>query len=134
MANSSAPDPSRVLGSLEARVMEDVWANGPSTVTEVRARLNESRPRRPWAVTSVSSVMVRLVEKGYLERSRTGRAHRYAAAVPREGVGRPEMRRKLAELFDTFGDDLAVAGIADAVQGHPRSKRLLGQLLVDAER
>ena len=70
----------RVLGELEARVMEAVWRLGAPTGREILAALGPGSHYK-----TVLTVANRLVEKGLLLREPTGdRAFRYRATEGRE--------------------------------------------------
>lgn len=100
--------PEQRLGSLEAAVVEDLWAHGEATVGEVLARLNERRGR-PLAYNTVMSVMARLADKQILTRWREGRAYRYAPALDREQLSVYFARRDVRELLAEHGE-AAIAG------------------------
>lgn len=71
---------SRVLGELEARIMEAVWQLGTPTGKEICAVLGPDSHYK-----TVLTVTNRLVEKGLLNREPTeGRAFRYRAVEERE--------------------------------------------------
>ena len=75
-------DPLRAaLGSLERQVMEIVWQSGALTVREVQAKLE-----RPAAYTTVMTTLDRLFKKGFVARTRSGRAFVYLASRSREEV------------------------------------------------
>src|SRR5206468_1025725 len=66
-------DPLRAaLGNLEREVMDAVWQNGGTTVREVRSML-----ARPVAYTTVMTTLDRLFKKGFVARTRAGRAFVY---------------------------------------------------------
>lgn len=70
----------RVLGELEAKIMEAVWALGAPTGKEIRDALGPDAHYK-----TVLTVANRLVEKGLLVREATGgRAFRYRATESRE--------------------------------------------------
>lgn len=70
----------RVLGALEARIMEAVWRLGAPTGKEIREALGPGSHYK-----TVLTVANRLVEKGLLIREPTAdRAFRYRAAESRE--------------------------------------------------
>jgi predicted transcriptional regulator len=92
----------RVLGSIEAEVMEHVWAAGePVPVRAVREAL---LPRRPLSFNTVVSVMNHLVEKGLLHRQRARRGHVFAAAVGRDEFLAHVSRQVAAGLIRDFGE------------------------------
>lgn len=63
------------LGPLEREVMEAVWKSAPASVAEVRAALGDRH-----AYTTIMTILVRLAEKGQLEREKRGRNYVYSAA------------------------------------------------------
>jgi predicted transcriptional regulator len=78
-----------VLGHLEMRVMEVLWAHGESNVHDVVPRLG-----RPLAYTTVMTTLDRLFKKSFLLRRKWERAFLYA---PR--WTRPEWEQKRATEF-----------------------------------
>jgi BlaI family penicillinase repressor len=81
------------LTDRETDLMHVLWEHGPSTVAEVHARLGKEL-----AYTTVLSVLRTLESKGAVTRTKEGRAHRYAARVPR----RLARQRALAALAVRF--------------------------------
>lgn len=69
------------LGSLERQVMDVMWAGDDHVVRDVQARL-----ARSVAYTTVMTTLDRLYKKGFVGRTREGRAFRYRAAQTREQV------------------------------------------------
>src|SRR3989337_173851 len=66
------------LGTLERQVMEIVWLAGEVTVREVQGKLS-----RPAAYTTVMTTLDRLFKKGFVSRTRSGRAFVYCAVRSR---------------------------------------------------
>lgn len=93
-----------VLGPLGAAVMREVWARGEASVSTVLDALNAARPH-PLAYTTVMTIMVRLFERGFLERERRGRQHVYRPAGDEasliETVGGQAVDRLLARYGAT---------------------------------
>ena len=85
------------LTPLELRIMEVLWARGPSAVREVQEQFPEdSRP----AYTTVQTVMYRLETKKVARRTRKiGNAHIFEAVVARAAV----QRRLLSDVLGLFG-------------------------------
>lgn len=82
------------LTDREAEVMEVLWRRGPSTVNEVREALAET-----FAYTTVLTVLRTLEDKGYVEHSAEGRAHRYSAVVTIEKAQSSATRALIDKLF-----------------------------------
>ncbi len=88
----------RTFGSLEATIMEVMWsAERPLLVREVVDRL---RPDRVLAHTTVQTVLEALRRKGWLQRTRAGRAYRYAASKTREDYASSLIEEVLSEAPD----------------------------------
>lgn len=127
-AGSPSPGPEQVLGSLEARVLQVLWAHDrPLSVQDVLDDLNRG-PGQRWAYNSAMTVMARLAEKGYLARDREGRAYRYRALVPREQFATWEAGRAAGDLLEEFGD-AAVAGFARELKDRPELLDVLRRIL-----
>jgi predicted transcriptional regulator len=91
---SSSPIP-QSLGPLERQVMEHLWDRGrPARVREVHDSFETSL-----AYTTLMTTLDRLHKKGWLERSKQGRAFVYAPRVSREGLERGLLSRWLETLL-----------------------------------
>lgn len=118
-------DATKGLGSLEAQVMQVLWAaREPLTVREVLERLN--RGRRPTlAYTTVMTVMARLADKQILLRELDGRGYRYEPAVGDAAA------IAVREVMRDFGE-AAVAQFVDEVRANPKLLRRLRRLVEDS--
>ncbi|HEV8696528.1 MAG TPA: BlaI/MecI/CopY family transcriptional regulator [Candidatus Limnocylindrales bacterium] len=104
-----------VLGPLERRVMTHLWRSGPSTVAETRDALNAgSDPSL--AYTTVMTILVRLHEKGYVNRTPEGRHYRYSATFDETSLPAAAGRRELRRLIERHGA-ATVAGFAADLTG-----------------
>lgn len=99
----------RVLGDLEARLMEVLWEHGQGSVQEVCSRLGYD----PNYYTIIT-VLNRLVDKGLLRRRKVDRAYVYRAAVSRDEFLRQVARQVLNGLLVDFGE-LAVVQFGEAL-------------------
>ncbi len=104
-----------VLGPLERRVMEQLWHAGPSTVGETREALN-SGAVSPLAYTTVMTILVRLLEKGYLARAREGRQYRYQALFDEASLPAAVGRRELRRLIERHGAATVARFAADLTE------------------
>ena len=103
---------SRVLGDLEADVMEILWRRSPASIREV---WDEVKLKRPLAFNTVMTVMNRLVDKGLLRREDRRGSYRYLPRVSRE-VFLARVSHDVAEgLIQGFGD-IAVAQFIEVLQ------------------
>jgi predicted transcriptional regulator len=93
--------PARLLGELEAAIMDLIWQRGEMTVREVWETL---QPTRPLAYTTIMTVMGRLVPKGVLIARKQGRTYYYrATAAPDEFVAQ-RAHAAVQDLLANFGD------------------------------
>ena len=125
-------DPLRAtLGNLEREVMEVVWQAGPTTVREVQGELP-----RPVAYTTVMTTLDRLFKKGFVSRTRAGRAFVYEPLRTREQTeaavaqgmilglfAGPSAMPILSNLVDVVGSQDGGADLLDALEEMVRDKR-----------
>lgn len=82
--------------ALETAVMDVLWDAGvPLSPAEVRQQLDLER-----AYTTVMTVLVRLWNKGLLDRSKAGKAYVYTAAIDRDTV----LAANMIDLVERAGD------------------------------
>lgn len=127
-----AGDPLRAaLGYLEREVMEVVWQRSETTVRQVQSAL----PRRV-AYTTVMTTLDRLFKKGFVARSRAGRAFVYRATHTRQQTeaavasglvsglfSRGAAVPILSNLVDAVGSQDGGADLLDALEEMVRDKR-----------
>lgn len=117
-----ASDLEKVVGPLEAAVLEALWAEArPVGVREVLGRLNEGRAR-PLAYTTVMTVMSRLADKGILERHREGRGYAY------EPVAKDAAEIAVRNVIHDFGN-AALAHFVEEARADPETMRRLRRLM-----
>lgn len=87
----------RVLGELEAKVLEVVWAGERVTVKDVTDALGPAAH-----VKTIMTVMNRMVEKALLRRERHGRAFYYEPVTDRDTFMAGVTSRVLAGLLADF--------------------------------
>lgn len=101
------------LGPLETEILEIVWELGSATVKEIHDRIL-SDPDRELAYASVTTVLRRLTQKGWLACDRGDRAFQWRPTVSREEAkvlqAHDQLRRFLAvgnpDVIAAFADDL----------------------------
>ena len=119
-----ANDPLRaVLGNLEREVMEVVWAHGECTVRRVQAAL----PRQV-AYTTVMTTLDRLFKKGFVTRTRAGRAFAYCAAQTRAQTEAALASGMVSGLFSTGAAVPILSNLVDAVGSQDGGAQLLDAL------
>jgi predicted transcriptional regulator len=88
----------RRFGDLEAVIMDRLWQLGRPVL--VREMVDDLRPERALAYTTVMTVMDNLYRKGWLRRERDGRAWRYEPTGSRSGYTAALMSDALATSTD----------------------------------
>jgi predicted transcriptional regulator len=88
----------RRFGELEAVIMDRLWELGRPML--VREMVDDLRPDRTLAYTTVMTVMDNLYHKGWLRRERDGRAWRYQPTGSRSGYTAALMNDALATSTD----------------------------------
>ena len=89
----------RSQGSLEAEILAALWStDSPLTPEEVRAALGHEL-----AYTTVQTVLVRLVDKGIVQRRPHGRAYAYSPLMDEKDLAARRMRTLLAAEGDLDG-------------------------------
>ncbi len=91
----------KVLGDLEADVMEILWLRKHAAVREVHQCLCE---KREIAYTTVMTVMARLADKKLLVRERDGNAFIYSPVLSRKEFTRQAVSEIIDGLMDGFAE------------------------------
>ncbi|GMR05268.1 MAG: hypothetical protein BMS9Abin24_068 [Thermodesulfobacteriota bacterium] len=101
----------KVLGHLEGEIMEALWKEPGSTGKEV---FEEIRKSRSIAVTTVFTVLERLVKKGLVRKARGGPVFTFEAAQTRDELAKTVSRDVLKGVFDLWRGP-AMASFVDIV-------------------
>jgi predicted transcriptional regulator len=107
------------LSDREAEFMEVLWELGPSTVAEVRERLEDNL-----AYTTVLTILRNLESKGYVGPTKDGRAHRYAPLVERDLARRSALADLATKLFRGSAELLMTHLVADQKLSDTQLKRI----------
>ena len=94
----------KVLGDLEADIMEALWKLQLGSVKEIHGEVSQ---RRKVAITTIATVLDRLFEKGLVERElkkNKGLHYDYKPAIVKEQFEKTIVRSIFEGLFETFGD------------------------------
>lgn len=113
----------KILGPLEADIMQLVWREGPSTVKHVHDHLARGREI---AYTTVMTTMRRLADKGVLKRQRAGLADIYSPTLEEEDLVRLVVQEVLDSLLESHSDKVVAYVVDYLAQSSPaRLQRLL---------
>ena len=123
----SAEGIAKVLGDLEARVLETVWALGQPV--PARAVYEEVAKEHPVAPLTVITVLNKLVAKGVLIRKPKGGLLHYSAVLD-EGRFRELVSRRVVEGILSFSPDAVAASLVDVLaEQDPERLAELGRLV-----
>jgi BlaI family transcriptional regulator, penicillinase repressor len=92
----------------ELDIMAVLWEHGPSTVAEVRARLDD-----PLTHNTVATLLTILETKGHVGHVEEGRAFRYRTRVGREEAGRSALSRVAETVFGGSAESLLTHFVRD---------------------
>jgi BlaI family penicillinase repressor len=116
----------------ELDVMAILWDRGPSTVAEVRERLADDL-----AHNTVQTVLRILEDKGYVDHTEEGRAHRFAATVKRDIAGATAASRMIEKMFGGSTDRLLTHLVSERSIDSAelrRLRRLLDEKIKEGEK
>lgn len=108
-----------VLTDREAEFMEVLWEHGPSTVAEVRDKLEDDP-----AYTTVLTILRNLEGKGYVGPTKDGRAHRYAPLVERDVARRSALQDLSDKFFKGSAEQLLTHLVSDQKLSAAQIKRI----------
>ncbi len=92
----------------ELDIMVVLWEHGPSTVAEVRAKLEDRLSHN-----TVATLLTILENKGRVDHTEEGRAFRYRACVAREEAARSALSRIADSLFGGSAESLVTHFVRD---------------------
>jgi predicted transcriptional regulator len=94
----------KALTKLELQIMQVIWKQGASNVTEVQEGLEQSL-----AYTTVQTMLNILHRKGKLKRELNGRAFVYSAAVTEAKALREAVRDLVDRMFGGSNEELVMS-------------------------
>jgi predicted transcriptional regulator len=118
----------KMLGKLEAQVMEAVWAaDGSVCVDDVREAL--AAHGKEAAYTTIMTTLSRLFSKGLLAREQQGKAYHYTARVSRRELTSGVTKQVIDSLLTTFAEP-AMAYFVEALGAdHPDKLDALADMI-----
>lgn len=84
------------ISEAEMQVLQLLWDDSPLGATEIAERVEGGRD---WSLTTVKTLLARLVAKGAVTAKPEGRKYLYAPAVEREDVATAQARGIVDRLF-----------------------------------
>ena len=113
------------LTPLELEIMNVLWEEGPANVQIVQQKLN-----RPFAYTTVQTMLNILHRKGKVKRALRDRAYFYTAVVSRSHVTRQHIGDIIDRLFGGSAESL-VMSLVETKHLTPKKLARLQQLIED---
>lgn len=134
MAALPNPRPKKLsLGPLEAEILNIVWDLGSATVKDVHERILAD-PDRELAYTSVTTVLRRLTEKGWLACDSTERTFSWRPLVTRSEAQVLQAYDRLHQFLEVGNPDV-VAAFADSLDSASLEQlKAIAQRIDDARR
>jgi predicted transcriptional regulator len=126
-ARGSGDAVAKYLGAQQAAVMSILWERGSATVREVLEQLGGRV-----AYTTAMTMMVRLYERGFLDRESEGRGFRYRPTKTRDQFIADLAGSLLDRLVADFGDAALVQILETADRLDPDRIAELRRRLADA--
>jgi len=108
------------LGPLETEILEILWRLGSASVKEIHGQILAD-PNRELAYASVTTVLRRLTQKGWLACDKQDRAFRWRPLVSPEETQILQAHERLQRFLAISNPDL-VAAFADALDGASADK------------
>jgi len=84
------------ISEAEMQLLQLLWEDSPLGATEIAERVSAERD---WSLTTVKTLLSRLVAKGALTAKSQGRKYLYAPAVQRDDVAATQARGLVDRLF-----------------------------------
>ena len=120
------------LGPLEAEILQIIWDLGSATVKDVHERILTD-PNRELAYTSVTTVLRRLTEKGWLACDKRERAFYWRPLVTKQQAHALKAHEQL-QRFLAIGNPDIVAAFADSLDSASVEKLKAIAQRIDAAR
>ena len=121
---------SKVLGFLEAEIMDVVWREKRVTVRETREALKK---KKAYSFNTVMTVMNRLVEKKLLVKKEAGGAFVYAPAVGREAFVH-DVTRSIVSAIVRDGALFQISAFVEAVKECSEEDKEALRRMIDGSR
>lgn len=121
---------SKVLGFLEAEIMDVVWGKDMATVRETRDALKKNKA---YSFNTIMTVMNRLVEKRLLIKKGVNGSFAYSAAVERKAFGH-DVTKSVVSAIVRDGALFQMAAFVEAIRECSDEDLASLRRLIDASR
>ena len=107
------------LSNLEQEVMDIIWLCKECTIRDV---LTEISKKRKIAYTTVSTIIQRLEDKGFIAKNQKGIAYFYNPKISKESYSKRVAKSFLKNFVNSFGDT-AISSFAESIDTLPKKKK-----------
>ncbi len=107
------------LGTLEKQIMDILWEKKQCSVRDV---LTELEKEKKLAYTTVSTILVRLYDKGLVLKKANKHGLIYSPKVTKEHFSKKIANSFIKKFIASYGDT-AIASFAESVDNLPEKKR-----------
>jgi len=121
----------KLLGELEAEVMEIVWERGACTARVVHEHLQQTS--RALAYSTIKTVLERLSEKRLLVRQKVDNAYVYRPAFSKAEFTARAMQRIVESLLDSFPEPVVTHFLDHFDHATPEQRTRLEHLVARAQ-
>lgn len=110
------------LPDAEFDIMKVVWANEPPITTNII--MNQLGKEREWKVQTVISLMLRLVERGFIQTEKNGKERTYFPLISKEDY----LKFETGDFMERFHGNSFVSLVATLYDGNKIKRSDLDQL------
>lgn len=90
------------LTKAEEELMQLIWDHGPTTVSQLIAKMTEPHPPH----STISSIVRILEKKGFVDHKAYGRTYEYYAVVNKEDYSKFSLRKLVSNYFNGSMNEL----------------------------
>ena len=87
------------LTTAQEEIMHHVWQLGECTVGDVRRAIADEQDGKLPAHSTISTLMLALLDRGFLTHRKYGRTFVYTPALSREAYGRRSLKTLISDFF-----------------------------------
>jgi predicted transcriptional regulator len=109
---------------LELEILKVLWEQGPLPTRDIRDALASGEAARDLAHTSVITMLNIMVDKGYLDRTKSGGAYTFSPRVKREDVSGGMLDDLVERVFSGSATSLMLSLLERADLDHDEIRQL----------
>lgn len=94
----------------ELEILQILWSSGPSTVREVHTILSE---KGDLGYTTALKLMQIMFEKGFLDRTKSGKTHTYFSLIKQEDASKQMVDKLMSTIFEGSATKLVMQALGN---------------------